>query len=95
MVKGAFSYMEESDGSIRISYEDYKVENFGGGSYEAIYDIDTENRKKLETLLSKTLSGSLQDMITEAFGECLDKKSFYDYCEQNGIDCKVFTWIDD
>ena len=95
MEKGKFSYTEDSDGSIRISYEDYKVEAFGGGSYEAIYDIDAENRQMLEALLRKTLSGSLQDMITEEFGEYLDKKSFHDYCEQYGVECKVFTWIDD
>ena len=54
-ITGVFSYVKHQDKSIKISYEDSLV---GGGSYEAIYDIDTVNREKLERLLSRH-AGSL------------------------------------
>lgn len=95
MQKGLFNYTENDDGSIRISYEDYKVENFGGGSYEAIYDIDATNRDKLERLLEKPLLDDLEEMIVAEFGERLDKKSFAEYLNSNGVEYKLFTWIDD
>lgn len=95
MEKGRFRFRENEDKSINISYEDYNVECFGGGSYEANYSLDTENRKKLETLLSEFCSGNLEEMITEMFGECLDRRSFDDYCRENGIEFGLFTWISD
>lgn len=95
MQKGLFDYTEHNDGSIRISYTDHGVGAFGGGSYEAIYDIDTENRKKLEMFLSKPSLNGLEEMIVEEFGERLDKKSFARYLNENGVEYKLFTWIDD
>lgn len=91
IITGAFSYVEHQDKSIRISYEDSFV---GGGSYEAIYDIDSVNREKLERLLTHH-EGSLKKKITAEFGKCLEKKSFADYCDKNGIKYELFTWIDD
>ena len=90
-IMGAFSYVEHQDKSIKISYEDSLV---GGGSYEAIYDIDPVNREKLERLLSRH-AGSLKQKITSEFGKCFEKKSFAEYCDQNGVKYELFTWIED
>ena len=91
IIIGSFSYTEFDNKSIKISYEDSFV---GGGSYEAIYDIDSENRAKLERLLSHH-KGSLKEKISAEFGKCLEKKSFAEYCDQNGVKYELFTWIDD
>ena len=90
-VLGEFCYVEHQDKSIKISYEDSLV---GGGSYEAIYDINSFNRRKLERLLSHH-EGSLKQKITAEFGKCLEKKSFAEFCDQNGVKYELFTWIDD
>jgi len=79
----------------RIEYNDYEVESFGGGGYEAIYDIDPENRDKLEKLIGKPSEKNLKELIAAEFGECLDKNSFAAYLNENGIKYELFTWIDD
>lgn len=92
MKKGLYGYMENDDGSIRIRYEDYKVGCFGGGDYEAIYEIDAANREKLENLLRKSDDDNLEDLIVEEFGEYLDKKSFAEYLNENDIKYGLFTF---
>jgi len=95
-MNGLFSLTESEDGSIRISYEDYKVDAFGGSSYEAIYDIDSENKAKLfKYLVDAGNTGTLNEMLVSEFGERLDKKSFASTCDENEIKYKLFTWIDD
>ena len=37
----------------------------------------------------------MKEMIAEEFGERLDKKGFAEYCDDYGIEYKLFTWIDD
>ena len=91
IITGAFSYVEHQDKSIRISYEDSFV---GGGSYEAIYDINSVNRENLERLLA-CHAGSLKQKITAEFGKCLEKKSFAEFCDQNDVKYELFTWIDE
>ncbi len=95
MHKGLFNLTEYEDGGIRLSYEDYHVGAFGGGGYEAIYTIDAENRDKLEVLLEKPFIDGLEDLIIAEFGESLEKKSFANYLDKNGIEYRLFTWIDD
>lgn len=94
MKKGKFHFKEHDDKSIRISYQDLDVDYLGGSDYEALYDINAENRAKLQEVLEKTNTGELEDMIRNEFGEYLDKKSFAQYCESNGIKYELFTWID-
>lgn len=95
-MNGLFNLSEYEDGSIRISYEDYKVDAFGGSSYEAIYDIDPENKTKLIKYLSEAgNAGTLDEMLVSEFGERLDKKSFAITCDENNIKYKLFTWISD
>lgn len=95
MNKGKFYYTKNWDGSIRISFTDYGVEFFGGGSFEANYDLNRKNTKKLSKILRKSHSGNLRKMITEEFGEYLEKNNFIEFCKSNDIEIKTFTWIDD
>lgn len=93
MTKGTMLLKEHDDGSLEISYEDYDVEIFGGGDYEAIYNIDTENAEKLRRYLMKSHSGSMEEMLVDEFGIHMDKRSFASTCDENGIQYELFTWI--
>ena len=94
MTLGEFSLKEYTDGSIRILYEDYGVEMFGGGDYEATYVLDSENRKLLEDYLKDSGNqGALEEMLISEFGKSLEKKSFAAVCDANGIKYELNTWI--
>lgn len=95
MKVGRFNLYEEKNGGITVSYIDTGVEMFEGGSYEAQYGIDKENREKLEAILRRTNSGTLIEMMKSEFGDCLQKKSFAAWCDEQGIKYDLFTWIDD
>jgi len=95
-MNGIFNMSEFEDGSFRISYEDYKADILGGSSYEAIYDVDSDNKNKLISYLENVGNkGTLKEMLVLEFGERLDKKSFATICDENDIKYKLFTWIDD
>jgi len=95
MIKERIIFTENKDGSIRIECKYYDVKSFGGGSYNAIYDIDPENRDKLERLIGKPSEKNLKELITAEFGERLDINSFEWYLEENCIEYKFFEWIGD
>ena len=83
------------DGNVlKISYEDYSVDSFGGGDCEVIYTLTEENRHKLfDALTGDGYHGSLSDMIKEHFGLSLEKESFSDYCSRQTIEYDRFVWI--
>ena len=81
--------------ALKISYEDYGVDSFGGRDYEVIYTLSKENRAKLlEALTSDGYTGHLSDMIITHFGLSLEKDSFSDYCGKHGIVFEQSVWID-
>ena len=93
MTKGE-AIIRDSEASLFVSYEDYDVECFGGSDYEVIYTLDQANRRKLwKALKAENLGGTLEEMILEYFGECLDKDSFSKYCDERNIKYELFTWI--
>ncbi len=93
MIKGTFWLEEKPDGGVSIGIEDYEVEMFGGGDYEWIYTLDRENRKKMEEILSKTYSGTFEEMIEEEFGIHLDKKILRFWLKDNGIEFEFYSWL--
>lgn len=93
MIKGIFWLEEKPDGGASIGIEDYEVEMFCGGSYEWIYTLDRENRKKMEDVLSQTCSGTFKEMIEEEFGIHLDKKIMRLWLQQNGIEFEFNSWL--
>lgn len=95
MSKGKLHYSKNWDGGIHIGYLDTHVEVFGGLSYEANYDIDFWNVRKLRKALRKNHSGTLKKMIIEEFGEYMEKNNFVQFCNMNGIQLKAFSWFDD
>ena len=46
MIKGLASIKEGKD-FLHVSYEDFEVEQFGGGDYEVNYSLDGQNKEKL------------------------------------------------
>lgn len=93
MIKGE-AIIKDRPAGLSINCEDFNVESFGGSDYEFIYTLDGTNRNRLWKILrSKGLTGSMEEMIIEFFGICLDKYSFSQFCEENGISFELFTWI--
>lgn len=90
-----FSFIENNDGSVHISCVSHNVGTSGGGSYEANYYLNKEGADRLEALLGKTYSGTLENMIELEFGVNLNRRGFSDYCKENAVPCEVFTWIGD
>ena len=88
------------DGGIRLSYEDYNVESFGGADYEAIYTLTLEASNKLYDLLDKEYKEKggkdnleLKELIHYKFGERLEKESFASYCGKQGIKYDLKTFV--
>ena len=91
-------YRELNNGSIEISYEDYNVEAFGGGDYEAIYTLTKENSDKLKEILKnenkRALSNlTFKELIINKFGPNLKKASFSGYCKANNIKYELQTYV--
>ena len=86
-------FYEYEDGSIKIEYEDYVVDMYGGCDYESIYRLDKENAEKLRKHLEKTHTGSLKEMLNEEFGSNLKKKSIEKELDRLKIKYTHFTWI--
>ena len=88
------------NGGIELSYEDYNVEAFGGGDYEAIYTLSKEASDQLYNLLDKEYKETggndnlyLRDLILNKFGERLNKASFASYCNKNNIKYELHTFV--
>lgn len=56
--------------------------------YTLTYTFDEENSQKFSDALQKEYSGTLQDMVTAAFGEDFHFATFDKFCEENGIEYK-------
>lgn len=93
MIKGTFWLEEKKVGGVTIWIEDYEVEAFGGADYEWCYSLDQENTAKLTDILSRTNTGSLEQMIAEEFGVHLDKKSAKQWLDDNGVEYEFFSWV--
>jgi len=93
MDKGAMFYSDHQDGGITLGYEDMDVECFGGMDYEATYMLDPENADKLRAILSESHSGSLKEMIIEAFGLYLDKVALSSWFKEHDIEYNLNIWI--
>lgn len=85
----------EDDGDVlKVGYEDYGVDSFGGGDCEVTYTINKENRIKLyEALTAEGYSGNLSVKIKERFGLSLEKESFSDYCIKHEVEFDKHVWI--
>ena len=92
---GSFFLEEIEDGGVRISYEDYNTETYGGADVEVIYKLDSKGKAMLEDALSETCSGTLKDMLTQEFGFYLNKKSFYQWLQDRQIPFEHFVWMSD
>ena len=95
MQKG-YANIRDNEDYLEINCEDYDVEFFGGHDYEWEYSLNKENRNKLEAALRKedgVTAATLEDMITEFFGACLDNYPFGEYCDQNGVQYNLWTWV--
>ena len=87
-------YVYDLPHGLKLGYEDYDVETFGGSDYEVSYTLDEENRNKVWKLLNaEGLTGSLEEMIITYFGEYMEKESFCAFCDEHGIKYHLFTWI--
>ena len=93
MIKGTFWLEEKSDGGVTIWIEDYKVEAFDGADYEWCYSLDAANRRKLTDILSRSNSGSLEQLIAAEFGIHLDRQSPKLWLDKNGIEYEFFSWV--
>ena len=93
MEKGTLFYTEWPDGSAEFGYEDFDVDCFGGGDYEVIYNLDAENRAKMEGMLSEEFDGNLKEKILAKFGVHLDQESLYGWMTEHGITFRLFTWV--
>ena len=93
MIKGTFWLEEKSDGGVTIRIEDYEVEAFDGADYEWCYSLDAANTMKLTNILSRSNSGSLEQMIEAEFGIHLDKKSAKQWLDENGVEYEFFSWV--
>ena len=56
--------------------------------YTLSYSFDAENARKFLNALQKEHSGTLQEMVTAAFGEDFHFATFDKFCEENGIEYK-------
>ena len=88
------------NGGIELSYEDYNVESFGSGDYEAIYKLSKEASDQLYNLLDKEYKETgeknnldLKDLILNKFGERLEKSSFASYCNKKNIKYELHTFV--
>ena len=93
MRKG-YAIIHDSPSGVSVNCEDFDVEVFGGSDYEFTYTLDKLNRDKLwELLCLENLTGSMENMIKEYVGECLEKVPFGAFCEKHGIQYELFTWV--
>ena len=93
MRKG-FAIIRDSGAGLTINCEDFDVEFFNGSDYEFEYSFDAKNREKLNTALRlEGKSGTLEKMIKEYFGECLDKVPFTAFCMEHCIEYGFSSWI--
>ena len=93
-------YQMLEDGGIRLTYEDYNVEAFGGGDYEAIYTLSKKDTDKLYEILNDEYMKNdgrdnldLKELIHYFFGERLEKRSFASYCNKNDIKYNLQTFV--
>ena len=93
MIKGTFWLEEKPEGGVTIWIEDYEVESFEGADYEWCYSLDAANTMKLTNILSRSNSGSLEQMIEAEFGIHLDKKSAKQWLDENGVEYEFFSWV--
>ena len=93
MTKGSVIIYDSPD-YLSVNCEDYDVECFGGCDYEFTYSLDKENRNKLWRLLrSENVAGSMEQMIKTFFGTHLELIPFGSYCDRNGIEYKLWSWV--
>ncbi len=80
-----------ADGTLRVGYEDYGVEFFGGGDFECYYDFDKESVDALCAALStgrKKLEKALGDFV----GDDFDSSKFEKLCKDNDITYSRMTY---
>ena len=86
--------IHDSAAGLSVNCEDFDAECFGGADYEYTYSLDHPARDRLEQLLrSEGLKGSMESMIREFFGECLERVPFGNFCEAHGIRFDLSTWL--
>ena len=90
---GEFLLEDTENGGIRLSYEDYNVAAYSGADVEVIYTLNREGRAMLETALSRTCSGTLEEMLVQEFGPRLNKNSIYLWMQARKIPFEHFVWI--
>ena len=88
---GVFCYSEYEDGSVEISYQD--IGTYHGMDYEATYKLDWNAAEQLRSALSVECTGTLEEILTEKFGVCLNKSSFSAFLSEHKIEYELFTWV--
>ena len=85
-------WLTDENGQISIGYEDYGVDMFGGGDFERTYRFDKVNSEKFREALAKEYSGTLEEMVEEAFGRNFADWKFFDFCKRYGIRFNTSSW---
>ena len=86
-------WVTEENGKISIGYTDFVVSTFGDSDYEKTYTLDEVNAKKFKEALEKEYSGTLYEMVVEAFGKNFNDPAFWNFCKQNEIEYSSFSWM--
>ena len=76
---------EKEDGTIELFFANRNIDAIGGGDFICTYKFDDENSARFRSELTKLYSGSLQEMVEEAFTERFNLYDFYVFCKKHGI----------
>ena len=83
---------ENTDGSIRVEYEDYGTSL--GGDYSSMYDLDKENAMKLKKIMRKKYPFlSLKKALILKVGKNLNDEKFVKLLKENNIEYTHTTWL--
>lgn len=80
------------DGSLRVKYESI----LDGEGFEANYDLDSENTRRIAQLLAVSMEDTIEKRIREKFFIAGEEPSFCgrfcSFMDKNGIRYASFSW---
>ena len=79
-------------GKLELFFCDYCVEEFGGNDYESTFILNRKNAKIFCKALKKIYSGTLQEMVEQAFGKNFSVSQFNAFCNENKIKYTSSNW---
>ncbi len=80
-----------NDGTLRVGYEDYGVDFFGGGDFECYYTFERDCVDKLCVALGTDRDG-LEKTLGEFVGEDFDSPRLEKLCKDNDITYSRMTY---